>query len=148
MIIPSFTNNLKGINEAAIRHDVRKQLEYGFAGALLVSEVTITQSEYRAVLRDRFRRGSGATALRPSLELEQHEAAVEGLRIAEETGDELVLLSYPPNFYPLNEEELYDYSRAICDATSLAVMLFPVGLWGFSDRIHPSDVPVSVDSPT
>ena len=47
VIIPSFTSDLQGINEAAVRHDVRKQLEYGFAGALLVSEVSITQPEYR-----------------------------------------------------------------------------------------------------
>ena len=47
VIIPSFTSDLDAVNEAAIRHDVRKQLEYGFDGALLVSEVVISQDEYR-----------------------------------------------------------------------------------------------------
>ena len=47
VIVPPFTSDLSGINEAAVRHDVRKQLEYGFDGALLVSEVAITQPEYR-----------------------------------------------------------------------------------------------------
>ncbi len=144
VIIPSFTNDLKGINEAAVRHDVRKQLEYGFAGALLVSEVTISQPEYREFCEIAFDEAAGRQLFVHHSSWSNYETAVEGLRIAEETGAELVLLSYPPNFYPLNEEELYDYSRAICDATSLGVMLFPVGLWGFSDRIHPSDVPVSV----
>ena len=47
VIIPSYTADLKGLNEAGIRHDVRKELEYGFAGTLLVSEVAITLDEYR-----------------------------------------------------------------------------------------------------
>jgi 4-hydroxy-tetrahydrodipicolinate synthase len=52
-----------------------------------------------------------------------------------------VLLSYPPNFYPETEQEIYDYTKAVCDATDLAVILFPMFLWGFSPRIHPSDIP-------
>ena len=47
VIIPSFTNDLLAINDAAVRHDVRMQFEHGFDGALLVSEVTLTQPEYR-----------------------------------------------------------------------------------------------------
>jgi 4-hydroxy-tetrahydrodipicolinate synthase len=42
VIIPSFSRDLKTLNEAGIRHDVRMQSEYGFDGALLVSEVAIT----------------------------------------------------------------------------------------------------------
>ena len=37
--IPSFTNDLRGINEAGVRHDVRMSSEHGFVGALGVSEV-------------------------------------------------------------------------------------------------------------
>ena len=70
------------------------------------------------------------------------EKARQALAIAEGTGAELVLLSYPPNFYPESEQDIYDYTKAICDATDLAVMLFPMYLWGFSPRIHPSDIPV------
>ena len=35
--IPSFTGDLRGINEAAIRHDVRLAKEHGFIGTLGVS---------------------------------------------------------------------------------------------------------------
>jgi 4-hydroxy-tetrahydrodipicolinate synthase len=144
VIIPSFTNDLRGINEAAVRHDVRKQVEHGFTGALLVSEVTITQPEYREFCEIAADEAAGRQLFVHHSSWSDYETAVTGLRIAEETGAELVLLSYPPNFYPLTENDLYDYTRAICDATSLGVMLFPVGLWGFSDRIHPSDIPVAV----
>ena len=52
-----------------------------------------------------------------------------------------MLLAYPPNFYPESEQDIYDFTRAVCDATSLGVILFPMFLWGFSGRIHPSDIP-------
>ena len=47
VVIPSYTGDLKGLNEKGIRHDIRKEIEYGFAGTLLVSEVNVTLDEYR-----------------------------------------------------------------------------------------------------
>src|SRR5262245_55435799 len=44
--IPSFTRDLKSINEKAIRHDTRLAIEHGFMGSLAVSEVSITLPEY------------------------------------------------------------------------------------------------------
>src|SRR3954463_994482 len=46
VILPSFTADLKRLNEKAIRHDVRKNIEHGFWGALLVSESATTDREY------------------------------------------------------------------------------------------------------
>ncbi|MFF5147929.1 dihydrodipicolinate synthase family protein [Streptomyces sp. NPDC013157] len=140
--IPSFTNDLKKINETAVRHDARLAIEHGFMGTLGVSEVSIRLDEYLDVLRiikdeagDRLllvHHGSWSTL----------EDNIEAVRGAEEAGAELVLLSYPPNFYPESEQDVYDYTKAVCDATNLGVMLFPMFLWGFRTRIHPSDIPV------
>jgi 4-hydroxy-tetrahydrodipicolinate synthase len=38
VIIPSYTSDLRGLNEAGIRHDVRREIELGFKGAMLVAE--------------------------------------------------------------------------------------------------------------
>ncbi len=142
VIIPSFTNDLRGINEKAVRHDVRKQLEYGFDGALLVSEVAITLPEYRHFCELAYDEAAGRQVFVHHSSWSNLEQAIEALKIAEDTGAEVVLLSYPPNFYPESEQDIYDYTKAICDATRLGVMLFPMYLWGFSTRIHPSDIPV------
>ena len=42
VIIPSFASDLRSLNEAGIRHDVRRNIELGFWGALLVSEAGTT----------------------------------------------------------------------------------------------------------
>ena len=140
VIIPSFTSDLRGINEAAVRHDVRKQVEYGFDGALLVSEVAITQPEYRQFCEIAVDEAQGRQMFFHHSSWSDLGHALEALKIAEDTA-ECVLLSYPPNFYPESEQDIYDYTKAICDATNLGVMLFPMYLWGFSPRIHPSDIP-------
>ncbi|MGW1557094.1 dihydrodipicolinate synthase family protein [Streptomyces sp. NPDC002144] len=139
--IPSFTADLQGINEQGIRHDIRLAEQHGFLGTLGVSEVSITLPEYLDFLRIvRDEAGDGFVVVHHGSwsTLEQN---IEAVRGAEEAGADLVLLSYPPNFYPESEQEIYDYTKAVCDATNLAVMLFPMYLWGFSPRVHPSDIP-------
>ena len=69
------------------------------------------------------------------------EENLEALKGAEQAGADLVLLTYPPNFYPETEQEVFDYTKAVCDATNLGVILFPMTIWNFSARIHPSDIP-------
>jgi 4-hydroxy-tetrahydrodipicolinate synthase len=139
--IPSFTSDLRGINETAIRHDVALAKQHGFLGTLAVSEVNITLPEYLDFLRImRDEAGDDLVVVHHGSwsNLEQN---IEAVRGAEEAGAQLVLLSYPPNFYPESEQEIYDYTKAVCDATNLAVILFPMFLWNFSSRIHPSDIP-------
>ncbi len=139
VIIPSYSRDLKRLNEKGIRHDVRLEIEYGFAGTLLVSEVAITLEEYRQFCEWANDEAKGRLMLIHHASFNDLEENIEAVGIAEANGAELVLLSYPPNFYPTSAQDIYDYTKAFCDATSLAVMLFPVTLWGF-DRVHPSDI--------
>src|SRR5262249_14787759 len=46
VIIPSYTADLKGLNERGIRHDVRQCLTHGFTSTLLVSETALSLEEY------------------------------------------------------------------------------------------------------
>ena len=139
--IPSFTADLTDINERGIRHDVRLAIEHGFLGSLAVSEVNITLDEYIRFMELMKDEAGDRLVVVHHASWSTLEQNIEAVRRAEAAGAELVLLSYPPNFYPLSEQDVYDYTRAVCDATSLAVILFPMFLWGFSTRIHPSDIP-------
>jgi hypothetical protein len=46
VVMPTFTSNFKGLNEEAIRHDVRLCAQLGFSQILLVSEGGTTFDEY------------------------------------------------------------------------------------------------------
>jgi len=142
--IPSFSSDLARINEPAIRHDARRAIEHGFIGSLGVSEVSITLPEYVDFLKIMKDEAGDRLVIIHHASWNTLEQNIEAARAAEAAGAELILLSYPPAFYPESEDDIYAYTKAFCDSTNLAVMLFPMFLWGFASRIHPSDIPVSV----
>ena len=139
---PTFTSDLKRLNEPAIRHDIERVIEHGFTYTLLMTETAITPQEagrFTAIARE---------TAGDRLRLFAHTAFgtiddnVEALRLAEREGADLVLLSYPPQFWPTTEQQVYDWTKALCDATNLGMMLFPIPLWGF-ERIHPAGMSVA-----
>lgn len=137
VITPTFTEDLGGLNETAVRHDVRLEIEYGFWGALMVSEVAVTLDEYAQFAAWCADEAQGRLHLIHQASFNTLEDNIEAARRSRDRGAELVLLGYPPTFYPRSAEEIHGYTRAFCDATDLAVILFPVPLWGF-ERIHPA----------
>lgn len=143
VIIPSYTNDLKSLNENGIRHDIRKEIEYGFSGTLLVSEVNVSLDEYRQFFELANDEARGRLLLIHHASFDTLEENIEAVRLAEQNGGELILLCYPANMYAESPRDIFNYTKAFCDATSLAVMLFPVPLWGF-DRVHQSDIEASL----
>jgi dihydrodipicolinate synthase/N-acetylneuraminate lyase len=135
--IPSYSADLASLNEAGIRHDVALVKDLGYTYTLLCSEVAITPEEnaqFTAWARDTVGDRFGLFFHAAFGTLAENIRAVQ---LAEKAGANVVLLSYPPQFWPTTEQEIYDYTKQFCDATNLAVMLFPIPLWGF-ERVHPA----------
>lgn len=143
VIIPSFTNDLQDINEKAIRHDVNREIELGFGGCLLVSETSTTLDEYTRFVEIAADEARGRLTLLHHAAFNTLEENIEAARRASAAGADLVLLSYPPSFYPASEKDIYDYSKAFCDSTDLGVMVFPMPLWGF-ERLHAASISIEV----
>lgn len=143
VILPTFTNDLQGINEAAVRHDVRKEIELGFLGALMVAETATTPDEYVQFVEYAAGEAEGRLKLIFHASFNTLEENIALANRSAAAGAELVLLSYPPSFYPRSLDEVYDYTKAFCDAVDLGVILFPVPLWGF-ERLHAAAIPIDV----
>lgn len=141
--LPSFSADLQRLNERAIRHDIEHAIGFGYRWTLLCSEVAITPEE-NAQLTAWARETAG-----DRMGLFFHAAFgtladnIRAAQLASAAGADIVLLSYPPQFWPTDEQQIYDYTRAFCDATDLAVMLFPIPLWGF-ERVHPAGMSVAL----
>jgi 4-hydroxy-tetrahydrodipicolinate synthase len=140
VVMPTFTQDFKDLNEEAVRHDVRRCAELGFSGTLIVSEGGTTFEEYLRFFEI-------ADDARPEgLQLVVHgsfntvEETIEACRFAERRGGDAVLLSYDPNFYPKSEDDVYEYTKRVSDGTNLGIILFAVPTWGFA-RLHPSQFP-------
>jgi 4-hydroxy-tetrahydrodipicolinate synthase len=143
VIIPSYSTDMRSLNEAGIRHDVRRDIELGFKGALIVSETAMSNDEYDQFMQWSADEAAGRLNLFFHASFNTLEENIEMAQKAERAGAEVVLLSYPPSFYPGSLREVYDYTEAFCSATNLAVMLFPVPLWGF-ERLHPASIPIEL----
>lgn len=136
-VAPTVKPDFSGLNHTAIRHDVRKEIEYGFAGILLVGETGTTPAEMREFIDVCIDESGGRLltilqASEPTLE-----ENVELVRYAQGAGVDLVLPSFPAAFYPQSENAVYDYYKALADSTKLAMIVFAIHLWNFG-RLHPS----------
>ena len=136
VILPSFTADLKGLNEKAIRHDVRRNIEHGFWGTLLVSECGTTAAEYRQFMEIAVDEAKGRHFFLMHGTFDTPDEIVAMAKEAERIGVEGVLLGHPNSLYPTSENQLYDYLAYVCERTDLAVCLFAAGHWNFSGCIR------------
>ena len=141
--IPTMTSDFKRINEKAVRHDVELAIKHGFVGSLSCSEVAITQEQYGEFCQIMADQAAGRLVIVHHAVFNTLEDNIEAVKRAEAAGADLVLLGYPPFFYPKSYDEVFEYTKAICDATNLGVIIFPLPAWGFS-RLHPADIPLAV----
>jgi dihydrodipicolinate synthase/N-acetylneuraminate lyase len=138
---PSYTADFSAIDEDAIRHDVLRLKEFGFAGSLLVAEVNVTPEEnarITAIARE---------AAGPDFALFFHaifgtlEENIHAANLAAAAGADRALLAYPASFWPTTYDQVFEYTKTFTDSVDLATMLFPLPAWGF-ERIHPAGMSV------
>lgn len=143
VILPSFTTDLQHLNEKAIRHDVRKNIELGFWGTLLVSECATTAAEYHRFMEIAVDESKGKHFILAHGTFDTADDIVQMAKAAESIGVEGLLLGHPNSFYPTTDGQLYDYLAYVCDRTDLAVCLFAAGHWNYQ-RLHQSGYPPKV----
>lgn len=136
-LLPTFTSDLKGINEKAIRHDISRAKELGMAGQLLVAECGTTLEELLHVTEIAVDEAAGDIQTVVHAVLPTLEDNIQLVQESEKLGADLVLISYPLTFYPSSEDEVFEYTRALAESTNLGVIIFAMHLWNFR-RFHPS----------
>lgn len=143
VIIPSYTSDLTALNEAAIRHDVRRNIELGFWGALLVSEAGTTRDEMRTFMEIAADESKGRHAFLLQGVFDTPADTISMNRDAAAIGIDGVLLGQPNSFYPTTPGQLEAYTRMVCEATDLPVVLFIVAHSNLA-RLDPRGYPQEV----
>jgi len=139
VIMPTFTSDLKRLNEAAIRHDVRRNVELGFWGALVVSECGTTMDEYKRFLEMVVDEAKGKHGIVIQASFDTLEDMIDVCKFGQSAGADVVLPSYPPSFYPRSQQEIYDFTAKLMNSIDLATIIFSVHQWNFG-RLHPADI--------
>lgn len=143
VIIPSYTADLKKLNEKGIRHDVRRNIEEGFWGALLVSEAGTSMAEMRQFMEIAVDEAKKRHRFLLHGTFDTADDIVQMAQEASRIGVDGLLLGHPNSFYPKDANQLYDYLAYVCNRTELAVVLFAAHHWNF-ERLHPSGYPPEV----
>ena len=140
--MPSYSPDFSAINENAIRHDILKLKDLGYAGTLLVTEVERSPRRRTPASQPSPAkppaRTSSSSSMRPSIRSRRTSTRST---LAEKEGVDSVLLSYPTAFWPTSFDEVFDYTKRFADSTDLGVMLFGLPAWGF-ERIDNAGMPV------
>jgi dihydrodipicolinate synthase/N-acetylneuraminate lyase len=138
-LLPTFTNDLRSLNERAIRHDVRRLIELGFWGALLISECGTSADEYIRFMEIASDAAGNELCLAAQNQPTTTEDTLKVYGAAEALNFEAALVGYPNNFRPSSEDEIVEYSRYLIDATNLAIILYSSQSWDFGS-IHPAQL--------
>lgn len=137
-LLPTFTNDLRGVNERAVRADVAREKELGMSGVLVVAECGTTPEELLQVTEIVVDEADGELDVLSHAALGTLEQNAELVRRSESIGVDGVLVSYPLSFYPESEEEVFQYTRELAERSGLGIIVFAMWLWNFR-RLHPSD---------
>jgi dihydrodipicolinate synthase/N-acetylneuraminate lyase len=140
-VIPTFTSDLRSLNEAAIRFDVQREKDLGMSAILIVSEGGTTPEEFRQMIDICVEEAGDELVTFVQASQPTFREMSETIAYAEDAGIDLVLPSYPLNYYPTSYDELFEDTRGLIESTRLGVFIFAIDQWNFA-RLHPAAFPV------
>lgn len=128
------------LDEAGIRWDVNMCVKHRFfactvaiEGVYLPLQEMLIRPLYETVVDE----AGGRILLDAYVCNNTIDETLNNVRLAEECGMDSILLAYPPSFYPRSEQDIYDYTKTVCDSTNLAVVAYSSHKYNF-ERFHPS----------
>ena len=142
-LFPSFTPDMKRLDEAGIRWDVQQSIKHGFFSMMCATETGLTLDEAKQFVAIAADEAGDDILVTVSLILDTFADNMALLRHAEKVGVDGILLGYPPNFRPNSSEEIYEVTKQFCDATNMHVTLYPSPHFHFN-RFHNSGFPLDI----
>lgn len=137
-LMPSYKKDLSGLDEEGIRNDVQQSIKHGFCKTCIVVDAGTTTPELKRMTEIIVDEADGKILVSLWLGLNNTETMLEMLRFGEEVGIDSALMHYPTNSETFNnEEDIFKYTKKICDSTNLAIDLYPSHKYNF-ERFHPS----------
>jgi 4-hydroxy-tetrahydrodipicolinate synthase len=135
---PSFTPDLEKLDEEGIRHDVRHNISKGMFSVLCQTEVcAMTLEERKRFVEIACDEAKGKILVSMFTGIDTIEQDIELLKHFEKVGGTHTLFGWPGMFYAKSEEDIYRVTKKVCDATNVAIDLWPKPKFDFG-RFHPS----------
>ncbi len=139
-LLPSFTPDLRDLDEAGIRHDVRQAIAHGFFSTMCACETGLTLAEQKRFVDIACDEAAGRILVSFTLLNDSFADSLELLAHAEAAGASHALLGYPQTFRPKTPDDIVRATQQLSEATNLGLVMYASDKFDFV-RFHPSQIP-------
>lgn len=140
VIFPSFTPDLKELDEEGIRYDVNHLIANGFSSALVSPESCgMTFEERKRLVEIVCDEAGGRIHTSVAVMQDTVEEDIEMLRHIERVGGTFATLGHPIQYHPWSVEDIFGMYKHMCDSVNLAIVFYPGRL--HTKKFHPSYFP-------
>lgn len=143
IVMPSFTPDLRELDETGIRLDVRQSIRHGVFSIFCAIETGLSREEKKRFLEIAVEEVAGQVCVGFPLQGDSVEENLELLEHGERVGASHAMVSYPQNLPLGDAERLVRYHEQLIEASNLALVLFHNDKFGL-EHIHPSGLPLAV----
>jgi 4-hydroxy-tetrahydrodipicolinate synthase len=137
-VLPSFTADLRELDEAGIRHDVRHAIRQGFVSTMPMY-LGLSAEERRRMLEIVADEARGRLLVTTTAGGRTAEDRLASIGEAERAGASQLFFSFPGSAE--SEDEIVEDARTLSQATSLNIVLYGRPSDGFR-RFHPNGLPM------
>ena len=139
-IMPSFSADMRDLDEEGIRWDVRQAIAHGFFSTMCAVETGLTTDEAKRFISIVCDEARGKILVSFTLLNNSFAESLELLAHAETAGCSHALLGYPATFRPRSPDEIYDKTAMLAESTNLGLVMYASDKFDFG-RFHPSQIP-------
>lgn len=139
-IMPSFSADMRDLDEEGIRWDVRQAIAQGFFSTMCAVETGLTTEEAKRFISIVCDEAKGRLLVSFTLLNDSFAQSLELLAHAEAAGCSHALLGYPASFRPRSPDEIYEQTAMLAESTSLGLVMYLSDKFDFA-RFHPSQIP-------
>ncbi len=140
--IPTYTQDMKYLNEKAIAHDIDLHVKQGFLGTSIITEAGTNPDETKQFIdicvkhsKNRIMTSLLTTFSSPALNMEM-------AAYAKEAGVDLIQLGYPAMWHPNSLDEVVKYTEEVCKTSGLPTILWAANMWGWTELLpDPNNYP-------
>ncbi|MGZ8348494.1 MAG: dihydrodipicolinate synthase family protein [Allosphingosinicella sp.] len=142
ILMPSFTPDLKELDEEGIRHDVRMSKKHGFF-SVFCAGVGLSPEEQLRMIRIVVDEANGELEVAFSMGFNKDDEKLDLMRLACDAGATHVLLHPSFQWKPADAKELYDWYRRMIDSSDLNIALWATDGQNFR-HFAPANIPIDV----
>ena len=143
LLLPSFSADLATLDEEGIRLDIERSIAHGFVSTHCATEAGLSFDEARRFVQIAVDAAQGRLLVSATSIFDTVERTVEFIGVLNQTGCDLVLIGYPPGYYPRSSDEVARVTEAMCDAAEIGVVLYPNFKYNFA-RLQRGPFPLDV----